>query len=148
MSVFAFCPTKNKVVAGLGYSCDNRGHRMTLLLKIQANFKISTVSQNHCLFTFFHAMTSMWLEWLSCGWFRFRLHTHTLVNLAKSTCWPSTCMYNFLTWAPQKSTGRETIYYTGKNTGKHEKILSGQQCFVKSKMEDKSYFFSCCKLRI
>lgn len=55
---------------------------------------------------------------LQCDWTGFLLEgldlgcTHTLVNLAKSTCWQSTCMYNFLTWAPQKPTGwRNYILY-------------------------------------
>lgn len=85
-------------------------------------------------------------------------HTYTPVRLAEST----TCsrvrqsMYNFLSsviWAPQKpgfDEGGKTRYCTGKkNTSKHEKkILSGRPCLVKYKMEGKSYFSSCCKLRI
>lgn len=36
---FCFLPTENKAVlpVGLGCSCDNRGHEMTLLLKLKAN---------------------------------------------------------------------------------------------------------------
>lgn len=148
MSGFAFRPTKNKAVAGLGDSCDNRGHQTTLVLKIQANFKLSTSFKTIIIYLHFV------MPWLQCDWTGFLAGglelgcAHTPVNLATSTCSQSTCSYNFPTWAPQKSTGGETIYYTGKSIGQHEKILSGEQCFGKTKMEDKSYFFSCCKLRI
>lgn len=52
-------------------------------------------------------------------------------------------MHGFLTWAPQKPVfnwGGKATYCTGKNTGKHEKVLSGKQCFVKAKwMTNLSY---------
>lgn len=70
-------PQKNKVVARLGYGRDNRGHQMTLLLKIRANCKVPSLKTiTFYLYFFMPGLQRDWtgfpLEGFSC-----RLHTHT-----------------------------------------------------------------------
>lgn len=90
----AFCPTGNKAVApvGLDCSCENRGHKMTLLLKIQADLKKSTIlsKQDHLLILL-HVTLLRWLSWLSFGGSRLRLHIHTS-TLAKYTACTVLCL--------------------------------------------------------
>lgn len=147
MSGFAFCPTKNKVVARLGYGRDNRGHQRTLLLKIRANCKVPSLKT--IIFYLYFFMPGLQWDWtgLLLEGFSCRLHTHTC-QFSQINSLIIDLHVQFSDLGPTQVNWVEKLYTILARIGKHEKILSGKQCFIKTNMEDKSYFFSCCKLRI
>lgn len=151
MSGFAFCPTKNKVVARLGYSRDNRGHQMALILKIRANCKVPTLKT--IIFYLYFFMPRLQWDWpgfLLEGLDLFRLHTHTHTSqFSQINLLTIDLHVQFSDLDPTKVNGVEKLHtILARIWVNMRKTLSGKQCFIKTKMEDKSYFFSCCKLRI